>query len=89
MFYKKTLENEVMIVAQLTAPASTPINNTTIVTLPAGYRPSLAGIQFAIGSSSGTNATATLGTDGTIHANGVTSTGSTVWIGPIRIPLDV
>lgn len=89
VFYKMCLENEVMIVAQLTAPSSTPINNNTIVTLPSAYRPTTSGIQFGITSSSGTNATATLGTDGTIHTNGVSTTGSTVWIGPIRIPLDV
>jgi len=89
LFYKKTLENEVMIVAQLTAPSSTPINNNAFATLPAGYRPSAAGISFGITSSSGTNPRCTLGTDGTVQTNGVSSTGSTVWIGPIRIPLDL
>jgi hypothetical protein len=89
VFYKMCAENEIMIVAQLTAPSSTPINNTTFATLPAAYRPTTAGIQFGVTSSSGTNATCTLGTDGTMHFNGVTSPSSTVWIGPIRFPLDV
>ena len=89
LFYKKCLENELLVVAQLTAPSTTPINNNTFATLPSAYRPTLTGVQFGITSSSGTNATATIGTDGTIHTNGVSSTGSTVWIGPVRFPLDV
>lgn len=89
VFYELLATGRLEIVAQLTAPGSTPVNNNTICTLPSGYRPSSSGIQFAIGSSSGTNPTATLGTDGTLHTNGVTSTSSTVWIGPVQIPLDL
>lgn len=86
--YRFLPTNEVELQANLTAPASTPVNNNNICTLPVGYRP-LNNKQFGITSSSGTNPTATLQTDGTIHTNGVTSTGSTVVLGPITIPLNL
>lgn len=86
LFYIKCLENNVLLYGTLTAPGTTPVNNNVLYTLPSGYQPS-AQISFGITSSSGTNATMTVATNGQIHTNGVTSPSSTVTVGPVLIPL--
>lgn len=87
VFYEMLATGRVEIVAQLTAPASA-VNGVTVVTLPAGYRPA-AGITFGVAQSAvGNGMRFTLNSDGTFVPNGITAS-STVWIGPIQLPLDL
>ena len=88
LFYIMLPNGRVELTGQLTAPSSS-VNNNTIVTLPAKYRPVFSGVQFGVAATatnSGTTSTMTLGTDGTIKSNGVFAS-ATVWVGPIQIPI--
>ena len=90
VFYELTGTGRVEIVAQLTAPSSA-VNSVTIVTLPAGYRPS-TGIEFGVAASALNAGDATgamiLGSDGTLSSRFIAAS-ATVWVGPIQIPLDL